>query len=147
MAAGRERATPNSEPRIRRRRIASSDLVRTAILQIPAFVRLLYGLMRDRKVAFIHKVLVAAAIAYVAMPADMVADFIPFLGLVDDVFVVAATVRHMIANAGMRRVMRHWHGKPADLRRLRVDEIIEAAARFLPRRVRKRLAARGLASM
>jgi uncharacterized membrane protein YkvA (DUF1232 family) len=112
-------------------------MVAAVILQLPAFVRLLYGLMRDRKVALSDKLLVGAAIAYVAMPADLVADVIPFLGLVDDVFVVATTVRQLITNAGIRTAMKYWHGTPADLRRLRVDEIIAAAARFLPRRMRK----------
>lgn len=110
-----------------------------AIRQIPSFVKLLIGLFRDRKVSVMDKVLVAGALAYVAMPADLISDFIPFLGLVDDVFLVATTLRRLIRNAGFRRALRYWDGDPADLRRLRIEAIVTAALLFLPRKVARRL--------
>jgi uncharacterized membrane protein YkvA (DUF1232 family) len=113
-----------------------------ALGQIPHFVRLLLGLLTDRRVDLTDKLLVGAALAYIAMPADMVVDYVPFLGLVDDLFLVALTIRRLIRNAGFRVALRYWHGERSDLKRLRVEEVILAASAFLPRPVRRRLAGR-----
>jgi uncharacterized membrane protein YkvA (DUF1232 family) len=111
----------------------------SAIRQIPAFVRLLAGLARDKRVSVVDKLIVVGAIAYLFMPADFLPDILPFLGLVDDTFLIASAVRRLIRNAGLSVVMRYWRGNPADLRRLRIERIIRAAATFLPRRIRRRL--------
>ena len=58
------------------------------IRQIPSYLRLLGGLLMDRRVSTVDKALVAGAIAYVISPIDLIPDFIPFLGEVDDVFVM-----------------------------------------------------------
>ena len=47
------------------------------IKQLPAYLRLLGGLLTDRRVAAIDKLLVAGAIAYIALPIDFIPDFIP----------------------------------------------------------------------
>ena len=58
------------------------------IKQLPAYLRLLGGLLTDRRVSTVDKLLVAGAIAYIAMPIDLIPDFIPFIGEVDDVFIL-----------------------------------------------------------
>ena len=113
-----------------------------AIKQIPAFARLLFGLARDRRVAVVDKLMVVGALAYLFMPADLVPDIVPFMGLVDDVFLVATAIRRLIRNAGFQRALKYWPGDPEDLRRLRIERIIRAAASFLPKRIRRRLVAR-----
>jgi uncharacterized membrane protein YkvA (DUF1232 family) len=111
-------------------------------MQIPLLVKLLLGLFRDRKVATVDKLMVAGALAYLAMPVDLVTDFIPFLGMVDDIFLISLTVRRLIRNAGYERAARHWDGDPAELKQLRIEEVLAAAALFLPRRVKRKLKAR-----
>jgi uncharacterized membrane protein YkvA (DUF1232 family) len=109
------------------------------IRQLPSYVRLLFGLLRDRRVATIDKVLVGAAIAYILAPVDLIPDWIPFLGEVDDVFLLVTALQRLISNAGRTVVMQYWLGDPAELASTNLRSVLTAAAFFLPRRVRRRL--------
>ena len=106
---------------------------------MPSYVRLLFGLLRDRRVATIDKVLVGAAIAYILAPVDLIPDWIPFLGEVDDVFLLVTALQRLISNAGRTVVMQYWLGDPAELASTNLRSVLTAAAFFLPRRVRRRL--------
>ena len=107
--------------------------------EIPNFLRLLYGLLTDPRVSNVDKLLVAGAIAYVMMPMDLVPDFIPFIGEVDDVFVIVMALQRLISNAGRTVVADHWMGEPGELSALNLERVLAACAFFLPRRVRRRL--------
>src|SRR5437867_5473656 len=109
------------------------------IAELPRFLRLLWGLVTDSRVAMLDKVLVAGAIAYIVMPLDLIPDYIPFLGEVDDVFLLVLALRRLLQNAGRSVVLAHWTGDPADLRDLNLRKALLAATFFLPRRVRRRL--------
>ena len=117
--------------------------VTDTVAQLPNFLRLLYGLITDRRVNGADKLLVGAAIAYILMPLDMMPDFIPFFGEVDDVFVLVMSLKRLIANAGRAVVLQHWNGDAKSLDDLNLQHILMAAAFFLPRRVRRRLRAIG----
>jgi uncharacterized membrane protein YkvA (DUF1232 family) len=110
-----------------------------AIRQIPAYLRLLVGLLTDRRVATIDKALVAGAIAYIVMPFDLVPDFIPFLGEVDDLFLLTTALQRLIANAGRAALLAHWHGDPDELGDLNLSRVLSAAAFFLPFPLQRRL--------
>jgi len=129
-----ESALPTSRTRARNRRT-----VLGAIGQIPNFLRLLYGLLTDSRVDPIDKVLVAGAVGYVLMPMDLIPDFIPFIGEVDDVFVMTLAIRRLMQNAGRTVLLDHWMGDPEELADLNLQNVIGAAAFFLPRRLRRRL--------
>jgi uncharacterized membrane protein YkvA (DUF1232 family) len=135
----RPATTTKSARRSERRR--NRGILIDAIRQIPAFVKLMVGLIRDRKVSLADKLMVGGALAYLFMPADLLPDLVPFMGMVDDMFVLATALRRLLRNAGFQRALRYWKGDPADLKRLRIDQIIQAAASFLPRRIRNRLMA------
>jgi uncharacterized membrane protein YkvA (DUF1232 family) len=109
------------------------------IAQIPSYLRLMGGLLTDPRVSAVDKVLVGVAIAYVAMPIDLIPDFIPFIGQVDDVFVLVLAVRRLISHAGIRVIRDHWDGAMEDLHPTALQEVIAAAAFFLPRGIRRRL--------
>lgn len=109
------------------------------IAELPRFLKLLWGLMVDGRVSVVDKLLVAGAIAYIVTPIDLIPDFIPFLGEVDDVYILVLAVRRLMQNAGRAVLMSHWTGDPADLRDLSLRKALLAAAFFLPRRIRKRL--------
>ena len=109
------------------------------IKQLPAYLRLLGGLLMDRRVNSIDKLLVAGAIAYIAMPIDFVPDFIPFLGEVDDVFLLVIALQRLVANAGRPVLLSHWTGAMEDLADLNLKEALAAAAFFLPRNIRRKL--------
>ena len=107
--------------------------------QLPNYLRLLAGLLTDRRVSGVDKLLVAGAIAYIVLPTDLVPDFIPFLGEVDDVFILVMALQRLIANAGRNVLLAHWTGALEDLADLNLREVLSAAAFFLPRGIRRRL--------
>ena len=134
----REAPSPPIEPEERPRTGAKRTVMDT-IRQLPNYVRLLYGLLRDRRVATIDKVLVGAAIAYIVAPVDLIPDWIPFLGEVDDVFLLVTALQRLISNAGRSVVVQYWIGDPAELGAMNLRNVLTAAAFFLPRRLRRRL--------
>lgn len=107
--------------------------------QLPAYLRLLGGLITDRRVSAVDKLLVAGAMAYIALPVDFIPDFIPFIGEVDDVFILVMALQRLVANAGRNVLIAHWSGALEDLADLNLKEALAAAAFFLPRSIRRRL--------
>ena len=113
------------------------------VKQIPAYLRLLGGLLTDRRVSGVDKLLVAGAIAYIVSPMDLLPDFVPFLGEVDDVFLLVLALQRLIGNAGKRVVADYWVGSLGDLSTANLRRVLLAATFFLPRRMRRRLRAIG----
>jgi uncharacterized membrane protein YkvA (DUF1232 family) len=109
------------------------------IRQLPNFLRLLYGLVTDPRVALVDKLFVFGAIAYIITPIDLIPDFIPFLGEVDDVYLLVLALQRLISNAGRHVLLDHWGGAVEDLSDLNLRGALSAAAFFLPRRIRRRL--------
>jgi uncharacterized membrane protein YkvA (DUF1232 family) len=107
--------------------------------QLPAYLRLLGGLLTDRRVNPVDKLLVAGAMAYIALPVDLIPDFIPFIGEVDDVFILVMALQRLVSNAGRNVLVAHWTGALEDLADLNLKEALAAAAFFLPRGIRRRL--------
>jgi uncharacterized membrane protein YkvA (DUF1232 family) len=103
--------------------------------ELPNFLRLIGGLLTDVRVSTTDKLLVAGAIGYVLLPMD----FIPFIGEIDDVFLLVLALQRLIANTDRSVVLQHWMGDPKQLRSLDLERVLVAAAFFLPRRVRRRL--------
>lgn len=94
------------------RKLAAKQLART----IPDLVALTRGLIGDPRVPFGSKVLVAAALLWLISPIDLVPEFIPVLGPLDDVIVVGLVLRHLVKRAGPIVVQDHWRGDPRVLR-------------------------------
>jgi uncharacterized membrane protein YkvA (DUF1232 family) len=107
--------------------------------ELPNFLRLIGGLLADPRVSTTDKLLVGGAIGYVLLPIDFVPDFIPFIGEIDDVFLLVLALQRLIGNASRAVVLEHWMGDPRQLRSLDLERVLVAAAFFLPRRVRRRL--------
>jgi len=120
-------------------RTGAKRTVMSALKELPNFLRLLGGLLTDRRVSNTDKLLVAGAVAYVMLPMDFVPDFVPFIGEIDDLFVLVLAIQRLIANAGRAVLLDHWMGDPRQLRSLDLERVLVAAAFFLPRRVRRRL--------
>jgi uncharacterized membrane protein YkvA (DUF1232 family) len=114
-------------------------MVTEAIKRFPSFLKLLGGLLLDRRVAGMDKLFVAGAIAYIIMPIDRIPDFIPFLGEVDDLYLLVLSLQRLIANAGRNVLAAHWDGDPAEIKDINLRALLSAAAFFLPRRIRRRL--------
>lgn len=109
------------------------------VKQLPSYLRLLGGLITDRRVSAVDKLLVAGAIAYIVMPIDLIPDFIPFFGEIDDLYILVLALQRLISNAGRPVLLDHWTGAPADLADINLRGALAAAAFFLPKRIRRRL--------
>ena len=120
-------------------RTGAKRTIVSTMKELPNFLRLLGGLLTDRRVSNTDKLLVAGAFAYIVLPMDFIPDYIPFLGEVDDLFVLVLALQRLIANAGRSVLHDHWMGDPDSLRSLDLERVLAAAAFFLPRRIRRRL--------
>jgi uncharacterized membrane protein YkvA (DUF1232 family) len=137
-ARGPERARSRSDATGPPATPARGTIIST-MKELPNFLRLLGGLMTDKRVSNTDKLLVGGAIAYILLPMDFIPDYIPFLGEIDDLFVLVLALQRLIANAGRSVIEDHWMGDPAQLRSMDLERVLVAAAFFLPRRVRRRL--------
>jgi uncharacterized membrane protein YkvA (DUF1232 family) len=120
-------------------RTGAKRTVISTMKELPNFLRLLGGLLTDVRVSTTDKLLVAGAIGYILLPMDIVPDFIPFLGEIDDIFLLVLALQRLIGNTGRAILLEHWMGDPKDLGALNLERVLAAAAFFLPRRVRRRL--------
>jgi uncharacterized membrane protein YkvA (DUF1232 family) len=83
---------------------------------IPDCIVLFKRLLADPRVPRRKKALLAALIAYLAMPIDLVPDFIPVAGQLDDAIIVALVLRHVLHSAGEPLLREHWPGPEPSLR-------------------------------
>jgi uncharacterized membrane protein YkvA (DUF1232 family) len=83
---------------------------------VPDCVVLFRRLLGDRRVPWWRKALLAGAIGYLAVPFDLVPDFIPVIGLLDDALVVALVLRAVLRGPGAGLLDEHWPGPEASRR-------------------------------
>lgn len=80
---------------------------------VPDCVVLLRRLLGDPRVPVESKVLLGLLIVYLVSPIDLIPDFIPVAGQLDDAILLALGLRHLVHRAGTRVVAQHWPG-PAE---------------------------------
>jgi uncharacterized membrane protein YkvA (DUF1232 family) len=87
-----------------------------------------------------EKALFLAAIVYVISPIDLIPDLFPFIGQVDDIYVVALTLLRLINRSDATVVRQHWSGG-GDIVSL-ADSIAGIAPMLLPKRVSRVLSSK-----
>jgi uncharacterized membrane protein YkvA (DUF1232 family) len=85
---------------------------------VPDCVVLFRRLLADRRVPRRSKLLLGACLGYLALPIDLVPDFIPVAGQLDDAIVVALVLRRVLRASGPDLLTEHWPGPPASLNAL-----------------------------
>ena len=82
---------------------------------VPDCVVLFRRLLGDRRVPRRTKLLLLALVAYLATPIDLVPDFIPIAGQLDDAIIVAFVLRVIMRSGGRELVRQHWPGPAVSL--------------------------------
>jgi len=82
---------------------------------IPNLVLLFKGLLQDPRVSRRNKAWLWFAVAWLVSPIDLIPEFIPFLGPLDDAVVAALVLRHVLRTTDRSVLTVHWRGDPAIL--------------------------------
>lgn len=85
-------------------------LLKEALRVLPDLLRLLRRLAADPDLPRGVRIRLVLLFAYLALPFDLVPDFIPVLGYADDAIVVALVLRSVVRRAGIDAVRGHWPG-------------------------------------
>ena len=122
-----------SQKPTRREKGEMKDRMKNLLMFLPNMVKLLGKLLTDSRVPMVDKALFAGAIVYVIMPLDFIPDFLPFIGQIDDTYLVALTLLRLINRSDETIVREHWHGG-GDIVSL-ANSIAKIAPMLLPKRV------------
>jgi uncharacterized membrane protein YkvA (DUF1232 family) len=82
---------------------------------LPNLLALFRGLLRDARTPRSARVLLVLAALWIASPIDLVPEFIPIAGPLDDAIVAALALRYVLRHVDRAVVAEHWHGDPATL--------------------------------
>ncbi len=118
----------------------AKGFLKGVIMLIPNFLKLLYRLFKDSRVPMAEKAMVVGAIAYVVSPLDLLPDVIPFIGQVDDLYLIGLVVLRLLARTDDDVIQEHWDGR-GDLASL-VNKIVRAAQFVLPKKMQRILLGR-----
>jgi uncharacterized membrane protein YkvA (DUF1232 family) len=110
------------------------------IMFLPNMVRLCGGLLMDNRVPMTEKALFAAAIIYAISPIDFIPDIFPFIGQIDDLYLISLTLLRLLNHTDEKVVRDHWLGG-GDIIPLAAS-IAQLAPKLLPQRVSRVLSSR-----
>ena len=101
-----------------------------ALRLLPDLLRLLRRLAGDRDLPRGVRIRLGLLLGYLALPFDLIPDFIPVLGYADDAIIVIAVLRSTVRRAGLAPVRRHWPGTDDGFAALtRLAGLTQAASR------------------
>jgi len=85
-------------------------VVKEAMRLLPDTLRLLKRLAADSSLPRGVRIRLWLLFGYLAMPFDLIPDFLPVIGYADDVIIVGVVLRSVVRHAGPEAVRRHWPG-------------------------------------
>jgi len=133
----------NIEPKVKLKRREKAELkgrLGSFLMFLPNMVRLLGGLLKDVRVPTAEKALFLAAIVYVISPIDFIPDVFPFIGQVDDLYLVALVLLRLLNKTDESVVREHWSGG-GDIVSL-ANSVARIAPMLLPQRVSRILSSK-----
>lgn len=101
---------------------------------LPNLVLLLGELMRDKRIPKRVKLVLAGTAAYLATPMDVIPDFIPVIGYLDDLVLVSVVMDGLLNHVDRAVIKEHWRGSPDSLEFL--GRVASRIAFFVPRRIK-----------
>src|SRR6266576_4827248 len=114
--------------------------MKNLLMFLPNMVVLSAKLMVDSRVPRTERALFAAAVIYAIIPFDFIPDMIPFIGQVDDLFLIALTLLRLIDYTDDTVVREHWRGG-GDIVAL-AESAATVAPLLMPRRISRVLLSR-----
>ena len=114
--------------------VQARRLAKDAVLLVPNFAKLVARLLADPRVPRRSKIALGMAAAYVVSPIDLLPEFIPVIGWLDDLLILTYVLDRVIERAGPELVEEHWDG-PGDLLGL-IRDVLGLAGNVIPRRLR-----------
>ncbi len=85
---------------------------------LPDLAALFRGLFRDPRVPTGAKVAVAIGLVWLVSPIDLIPEFVPVLGPLDDALVAALVLRMLVRRTSPEVIREHWRGDETTLRML-----------------------------
>src|SRR5215203_1966675 len=82
---------------------------------IPDCIVLVSRLARDRRVSRPRRAVLFLVLAYLAIPVDLVPDFLPGIGQLDDAVILGLALRLLVHGGGTSMVRDAWPGPQASL--------------------------------
>jgi uncharacterized membrane protein YkvA (DUF1232 family) len=110
------------------------EQLKNLLLFLPRLAVLVGKLIVDSEVSGTDKLLLAGVVAYIASPLDIIPDFVPVLGQLDDIYIVALVLLRLMNRSGEAKLRQHWDG-PEDIIHL-LNLVTDYATRYLPQPVR-----------
>src|SRR5713101_7120247 len=107
--------------------------MKNLLMFLPNMVILSARLMVDSRVPRTERALFAAAVIYAIIPFDFIPDMIPFVGQVDDLFLISLTLLRLIDRTDDTVVREHWRGG-GDVVQL-AESVATIAPLLMPRRI------------
>jgi uncharacterized membrane protein YkvA (DUF1232 family) len=107
------------------------------LMLLPNLVKLLYRMVQDNRVSLQEKAILLGTVAYVISPLDFLPDAIPFLGQIDDLFLVALILKRFMNSIERSILLEYWDGDDEIL--LTIEKILEFARIFLPQGVYEKI--------
>jgi uncharacterized membrane protein YkvA (DUF1232 family) len=92
---------------------------RALVRLVPDCVVLFKRLLTDPRVDWWRKVVLVLVLVYVASPIDLVPDFVPIAGQLDDAILVVLAIRVLLRGGGPRLLSEHWPGPARSLEFIR----------------------------
>ena len=93
--------------------------VKEALRLLPDLIRLIKRLAADPDTPRGVRIRLALLLVYLALPVDLIPDFVPVIGYADDAIIVALVLRSATRRAGPDALARHWPGTPEGLNALK----------------------------
>ena len=107
------------------------------VLLVPRLARMIASLMADPAVPTPAKVALAALALYLASPVDLIPDFIPVLGWVDDLLLAALVLDGILNFVDRAFLLKYWPGTPASLEA--TAAVASRLARWVPARIKTQI--------
>lgn len=124
--------TPSEPPR--------QTSLKEYVLLVPRLARLLWKLSRDPRVPARTKATLFVVAGYLLSPVDVIPDFVPGLGHVDDLVILAFALDQILNRVPNEIVLEHWDGDEDVLEVVR--QILDISTAYMPGWLKKRFASR-----